>query len=201
MAGLLSEHTLHGDHIYMRGVVPDDIPTIFRWNSNIDYMRYLSRSMPRFHTEDDMRNWMLKDDDEHRTRPWAICTQDGDQIIGTCAFKEIQWQARHAMIWLGIGDVSQRGKGYGTDAVRVMLRYAFTEMNLERIGLEVAAFNTGAKRSYEKCGFVLEGTLRRYMFREGRYWDMYLMSVLRDEWRFPQSTGHVTEATVLDSSS
>ena len=66
------------------------------------------------------------------------------------------------------------------------LRYAFRELNMQRVGLEVGDFNVGARRVYEKCGFQLEGTVRRTMYRDGRLWDMHIMGILREEWEAAQ---------------
>jgi RimJ/RimL family protein N-acetyltransferase len=66
--------------------------------------------------------------------------------------------------------------------MRVILRYAFTEMNLQRITLGVFEYNPRAIRSYEKAGFKVEGILRQYLHREGRYWDEIMMGILREEW-------------------
>jgi RimJ/RimL family protein N-acetyltransferase len=74
------------------------------------------------------------------------------------------------------------GKGYGTDATRALLRYAFEEANLHRIELEVFAFNPRAIRVYEKCGFKLEGVRKQALYREGEWHDEHIMAILRDEW-------------------
>ncbi|MFN2157525.1 MAG: GNAT family N-acetyltransferase, partial [Anaerolineae bacterium] len=73
------------------------------------------------------------------------------------------------------------GKGYGSDAIRTLLRFAFDEMNLHRVQLTVYEDNARAIRAYEKCGFRHEGRLRDAVYRKGRYYDMLLMSVLSGE--------------------
>jgi diamine N-acetyltransferase len=81
-----------------------------------------------------------------------------------------------------IGDKSLWDKGYGTEAVELLLLHGFQTLNLNRIYLRVYSTNLRAKRSYEKAGFVLEGTLRQAMYRHGQYADIHIMSVLRPEW-------------------
>jgi RimJ/RimL family protein N-acetyltransferase len=81
-----------------------------------------------------------------------------------------------------IGDKSLWGQGLGTDGLNALLDFGFGQLRLERIWLEVYDFNERGRRSYEKCGFVLEGTQRRATFRRGAFHDVHLMAILRDEW-------------------
>jgi hypothetical protein len=76
----------------------------------------------------------------------------------------------------------EKGVEKGTDAMRVMLRYVFNELNLRRVSLIVFEYNLRAIRSYEKVGFVHEGRVRRVMQRDGRRWDFLYMGILREEW-------------------
>jgi RimJ/RimL family protein N-acetyltransferase len=105
-----------------------------------------------------------------------------DRLVGILIIKDIFWQARHCSFFIGLGNPEMRGRGYGTDAIRVMLKYAFLEMNLNRIGLEVLSYNKTAIRSYQRVGFKLEGTLRAFAYRDGVYYDMHIMGILRSEW-------------------
>lgn len=81
-----------------------------------------------------------------------------------------------------IGDKNYWNKGYGTDAMRILIRFIFEQMNINKIKLNVYEFNPRAVRCYEKCGFKKEGTLRQEIFRDGKYYDQYIMSILREEY-------------------
>jgi RimJ/RimL family protein N-acetyltransferase len=81
-----------------------------------------------------------------------------------------------------IGEVSRQNRGYGTEAVRLLVRYGFEILNLNRIGLSVFANNLRAIRTYQKAGFVHEGCLRQARFHGGRYEDEYRFAILREEW-------------------
>lgn len=87
-----------------------------------------------------------------------------------------------AMIGIGIGGREYWDKGYGTDAMKVCLRYGFTELNLHRVSLGLHEYNPRALRAYEKAGFKLEGRTRRDLAREGQRYDSFWMGILREEW-------------------
>jgi RimJ/RimL family protein N-acetyltransferase len=86
-------------------------------------------------------------------------------------------------VGLGIGDRNDWGKGYGTDAMKIILRFAFTELNLRRVTLTVFEYNPRAIRSYEKVGFRHEGRLRSILLRDGKRWDMLYMGILAEDWK------------------
>ena len=81
-----------------------------------------------------------------------------------------------------IGDKSCWGQGYGTEAMQLLLEHAFNTLNLNRVDLHVYDDNQRAIEMYKRVGFVEEGRLRDYHFREGKYFDTLIMSILRDEW-------------------
>lgn len=123
--------------------------------------------------------WLRSSRQEEGSRHFAIETLDGE-LIGICGLEDVSRRSRTAIagIWLGRDHWS---KGYGTDAMRVLCRFGFAYMNLQRIGLHVYAPNERAIRSYEKVGFKREGILRRDEFHGGRYVDTYVMGLLADE--------------------
>jgi RimJ/RimL family protein N-acetyltransferase len=88
-----------------------------------------------------------------------------------------------------IGEREYWGKGYGTDAMNLLTRYAFMELNLHRVSLGVHSYNTRALRCYEKAGFRTEGAIRGETFREGRRSDDIYMGILRREWEILEKAG------------
>jgi RimJ/RimL family protein N-acetyltransferase len=116
------------------------------------------------------------------TYSFAIETLDGSNYIGGCGMNQVDWKNRYAVVGIFIGDEQYRGKGYGSDAMRVLLRFIFDEMNMNRVKLFVFSFNQRAIKSYLKCGFKQEGTQRQEMFRDGQYHDTIVMGILRSEW-------------------
>jgi RimJ/RimL family protein N-acetyltransferase len=126
--------------------------------------------------------WFAQMSKDERNYAFAVRTLVEDRLVGLLVIKDIFWQARHCSFFIGIGNPEMRGRGFGSDAVRVMLKYAFLEMNLNRVGLEVLSYNEAALRSYQRVGFRLEGSLRAFAYRDGIYYDMHVMGILRSEW-------------------
>ena len=93
----------------------------------------------------------------------------------------IDWKNRKAVQGIFIGEKEYWGRGYGSDAIRALLGFAFREMNLHRVYLSVYDYNERAIRCYEKCGFRHEGRLRKARFSDGRYHDELMMGILREE--------------------
>ena len=113
----------------------------------------------------------------------AVHVRDTDRLIGSCAFSQLDADNGSALFHITIGEKDAWGKGYGTDATRLMLGHAFTRLGLHRVALSVFAFNERAIRAYRKAGFVIEGRAREAIWRDGRYWDELTMSVLESEWK------------------
>ncbi len=115
--------------------------------------------------------------------PFAIRTLQEDRLIGRCELEITVWANREAFVGIGIGERDYWGRGYGTDAMHILLRYAFTELNLHRVSLNVFSYNERAIHCYEKIGFQHEGRLNRWVHREGRRWDLVYMGILSAEWQ------------------
>lgn len=114
---------------------------------------------------------------------FRLRTLEDDALIGFVALFGIEWNNQCGKMAIGIGDPKHRGKGYGTDALRLILRYGFCELNLHRIGLDVISYNGRAIRAYQKAGFQVEGTMREAVQRDGHKYDRILMSILRNEYQ------------------
>jgi len=112
----------------------------------------------------------------------AIHLRESDRLIGTCAFSQLDGDNGSTLFHITIGERDAWGLGYGTEATELMLAHAFTRLALHRVALTVFEFNSRAIRSYEKCGFVVEGRARQAIARDGRFWDEIHMSILAEEW-------------------
>jgi len=120
-----------------------------------------------------------------RRRLFTVLTKRG-RPIGNISFNSINWQSRRAIVGIMIGEKSYWNRGYGTDAMRTLLRFGFEELGLHKVELNVHSVNKRAMRCYEKCGFVLERTARAHDFYRGRYIDGLGMGILREDWEAGQ---------------
>jgi len=174
-----------GEKVRLRPVEREDLPRYVRWFGDPEVRRHLVIYLPFSLAQEErwyegLQERLARGDDV----VLAIETSEGEHI-GSIGLHTINWKDRNAELGIVIGEKAYWGRGYGTDAIRVLLRVAFEEMNLHRVYLRVDADNTRGIRCYEKCGFREEGTLRDAIFREGRYHDQLVMSILRPEFGSP----------------
>lgn len=124
---------------------------------------------------------IANDDDERAS--FIIALPDDSRAVGEVVINEIDHDNRSANIRIALFYEHDAGKGYGTEAMRLMVDYGFKQLNLHRISLGVYAFNPRAIHVYEKLGFKREGVLRDSLLWEGEYIDEITMSILEHEWQ------------------
>ncbi len=174
---------LYGKRIRLRGNERSDLPKFVEWLNDPDVRRYLSKSMPISQAvEEHWFETMLKRPAEEHSLGIEIKDKVGWKLIGNCGFFDLNWRTRSAEVGLFIGEKSCWNKGYGTEVMRLLLQQGFGTLNLNRIYLRVDTENLGGVRAYEKAGFIQEACLRQADYREGRYCDDLIMSVLRSDW-------------------
>lgn len=182
MVPFLGKDLLRGDLVCLARPTKEDIAHFAKWSADMEYQRLLRRGMVYPGSLEEHEAWFAEMAKDEQSFPFSIRTLVEDRLVGMLVIKDIFWQARHCSFFIGLGNPEMRGRGYGSDAIRVMLKYAFLEMNMNRVGLEVMSYNAAALHSYERVGFQLEGTLRAYTYRDGVYYDMHVMGILRNEW-------------------
>jgi RimJ/RimL family protein N-acetyltransferase len=174
--------TLRAARVYLRPAERDDLERFVRWFADAEVTRYLSLRAPfSLAAEERWFDQMLGSQGK-RDYHFVICLVDGDLPIGTAGLHGINGMEGNAEFGISIGEKAYWNRGYGTEALHAICDFGFGALRLERIQLQVFAPNTRARRSYEKAGFVHEGTQRHAMFAEGEFWDVEVMSLLRDEW-------------------
>jgi RimJ/RimL family protein N-acetyltransferase len=174
-----------GELVRLSAMDPDEASKAFsRWDRDSEFRRLLGSSASDLVSQKNLQKMIEKDldeqsDDEHI---FSVRKLDDNQLLGITDLNVDNWPARDTFVGLGIGEREFWGKGYGTDLMKLVLRYAFTEINLNRVTLTVFEYNPRAIRSYEKAGFRHEGRMRKVLNKEGKRWDMLFMGILREEW-------------------
>jgi len=113
---------------------------------------------------------------------FAIRAKEDDRLIGKALIYRIEWSNGNGMLRLGIGSADDRRKGYGSQAMQMLLRYMFAELNLFRVSVDVPEYNEAALALVRKFGFVEEVRRRQALDRDGRRWDLLVFGLLQDEW-------------------
>lgn len=114
---------------------------------------------------------------------FMIRARADDRLIGKAALQRIEWTNGNCFLQIGIGSADDRRKGYGTQAIQMLLRFAFAELNLFRVTAAVPEYNEGALALLRKFGFTQEVCRRSALERDGRRWDLYVFGLLREEWQ------------------
>jgi RimJ/RimL family protein N-acetyltransferase len=181
----MNNQLLVGNLVRLTSEDPQVIAETFsRWGRDSEYTRLLDNDPARMASVMRNKDWLdnLLQKETLDENFFLVRSLAGNNLIGFIGLFAIQWNHGDAWVGIGIGDRQYWGKGFGTDAMRVILRYAFTELNLNRVTLGVFEYNLRARRSYQKAGFTVEGCLRQCIRRQDRYWDEIIMGILREDW-------------------
>jgi RimJ/RimL family protein N-acetyltransferase len=185
---MLEDDLFRGELVRLVAEDPQKVAEMYsHWKRDSEYWRLMASEAAYTHSTRAVKSWIEKE--SQQVPPplvFFIRTLDEDRIIGDIGLEPVKNSHGDAFVGIGIGERACWGKGYGSDAMRVILRYAFTELNLHRVTLDVFEYNPRAIRSYEKVGFKHEGRARGVLHRDGRRWDLIFMGILREEWEGQQ---------------
>lgn len=173
-----------GKRIRLRAVEHTDLPSFVAWLNDPEVTAGLTMCHPL--SQADEEHWyesMLGRPQEEHPLCIEVKEASGWKLIGDMGLMGFDWRNRSAEVGILIGEKQLWNQGYGSEAMALMLRHAFNTLNLNRVMLRVYETNLRAIRSYEKVGFVHEGRQRQAEFRNGRFFDVLLMSILRSEWK------------------
>ena len=177
---MLDKPILHGSTITLRPIIKDDASAMFSTLADEESMR-LTGTQQTFTFEQVEQHCarLLAADDRV---DYAITLKDALTYIGEVVLNDIDWLNRTASYRIALAGPATFGKGYGTEATRLVIDYGFRQLNLHRIELEVYDFNPRAQHVYEKVGFVREGVRRDVLLWEGQYYSAIIMSILAHEY-------------------
>lgn len=164
--------------IYLRLMTREDTDNIVRWrNSDAVRRNFIYQEL---FTPEGHEHWIETQVETGRVVQMIICDLAADRPLGSVYIRDIDRQHHKAEYGIFIGEADARGRGIGTAAARLMLRYCFEEEGLHRVYLRALAENQQAIRSYEKAGFTREGLLRDDVCIDGKYRNIVWMSALNN---------------------
>lgn len=177
-----TSNILRGERIRLAAINKDDIPVYASWYEDAGFSRY-SDSTPAAPLS--QAQWEARLEEQQKAEDgflFAIRELEEDAMIGFVELDGIQWTHQTTWLGIGLGDRAYWGKGYGREAMELILKFAFHELNLHRVQLNVFSYNERAISLYRKLGFVQEGVMREYLSRDGQRYDMVMFGLLRREW-------------------
>ncbi|GGN66862.1 GNAT family N-acetyltransferase [Oceanobacillus indicireducens] len=167
-----------GKNIYLRLMEKRDVKHKVKWINDPEVRKTLFfQDVSELATE----QWLIKVTNDNTRNDYVICEQGNDTPIGFASVVNIDLRNSSAETYVCIGDKNYWGKGYGTEVKKLLTKYVFLELGLNRVYAYNWAENRGMIRINEKLGFTLEGTLRQERFSNGEYKDRVLFSMLREE--------------------
>lgn len=176
---LIALPTLIGTRVTLRPLTVDDIDLYFEYLQDPEGLRLTGTH--RTFTRSDALEWLVRLPTLEDRVDLAIVPHDVGHFVGEVVINSIDMPNHCASLRVGLGPDAHRGKGYGTEALHLLIAWAFEQLALNRIELEVYAFNARAIHVYEGLGFQHEGVRRQSLYQDGRFVDTHMMGLLRGE--------------------
>ena len=168
-----------GKKVILEGVTSGDIESFRLWRNEPHLRKYFREY--REITDVMQKKWFEKITNDPNQVNFSIKDKTNQKLIGHCGLYYINWINRTGEFGIYVGDDKYRGGGFGSDALRHLCKYGFEDLNLNRIWCEVYS-NNASLDMYRHIGFIDEGVMRKSYYNEGRYWDSYMLSMLREEY-------------------
>ena len=158
-----------------------------KWTHNSDFMRMYeltpARPMSAAIIKKQYEKLEKQVEEDKNLYNFMIRAKDDDHLIGKAAIQWIEWTNGNAWVHLGIGSAQDHRKGYGSQALSMLVRFAFAELNLFRLSARIPEYNQAALALFSKFGFVEEVRRRQALDRDGRRWDLIVFGLLNSEWQ------------------
>ena len=160
-----------GRLVRLRAFEQTDLDANHAFMNDYATLRDMLSGLPLPASYEDERRWLDQQTSYTRGEYQFAIEDGGGDLVGRCGLIRVDWKNRVGEIGIMIG-APYRGRGYGTEAMELLCRFAFQEMNLHKLKVSVFAFNKAAICCYEKSGFIQEGLLKSEIFRAGAYQDV-----------------------------
>ena len=166
-----------GEKVYLSPRNSCDALVAAKWLNNYEVAKYINQYVKTIN-EDSEREYLAKNNHEY---DYAIVDLESDKLIGFIDLKKVDFISRTATLGVFIGREEYLSRGYGSDAIKLILNFGFNFLNLNNIKLEVLGFNIRAIKAYQKCGFKKFGVWKNSHYAEGTYHDIVFMNVTKSE--------------------
>lgn len=165
-----------GNNIFISALNTTDKSTILNWVNNPELKNKIGTIYPISDIEHE--KWFSSRFENSNEKIFGIVSQEYNCLVGIIGLKNIDFINRNAELYIYIGETQYQSKGLGTDAIKTILDFSFNQLNLHRIYLNVFAYNENAIKVYKLIGFEIEGVLKESLFRDGKYHDKIIMSMI-----------------------
>ncbi len=176
--------------VRLRKLSPSDARTYHDWRNDLEVMKTTSPQLDLY-TLEETEQFISVIASQANAKGYMIEHKKSGQTVGIVSLINIDYKNRSAECVIDIGEREMWGKGIGTSAMSLLLEFAFHELNLHRVYLQVFSFNDRGIKLYEKMGFTPDGRLRESLYRGGRWHDTLIMSLLQKEYLDRSATGAV----------
>lgn len=171
-----------GEKIYLRGLEKNDISgNWFNWFNNPEITYYMTNG-ERPNSYEQLEKYYNQIRKSNEDFVFAIVCKKNNAHIGNCGLHAFDKISRRAKLGIVIGEKDYQNKGIGQEVVRLLIKYGFETLNLNKISLKVNSENVIAIKIYKKYGFIKEGALRDDIYKNGKYYDSLAMSILRKDY-------------------
>lgn len=167
-----------GERLYLSPINSEDIEQYVKWMNDFDTAKGIDQ-IKRMVSLTSEKEYL--EEVSHKEYNFSIINSETDRLMGSISLHKIDLIDRTAELGIFIGEESDRSKGYGSEAIKLLLDYGFNQINLNNIMLKVYSFNERAQKSYAKCGFKVFGIWKNSHYFNGSYCDEIFMNISRED--------------------
>jgi len=182
--------------IKLRTLVKKDVSPFYKWINDEEVVKYSLSLFTKINTKKEINKWFSSLINDKNSNNLGIYLDATDELIGYTGFCNISKTNKSGEYFIFIGEKEAWGKGIGTKVTEKILKIGFIEHQLNRIMLTVSEPNIGGLKAYKKAGFKIEGRLREASFRDNKFHDKFIMSILKSEWKSRKITN---KSTILNT--
>lgn len=185
---MLGSELLRSVNVELTALTKADAAIIALWHQDAKYMRFQDTAPAYPISEDQVLEYLEQNRKLKDHMAFGLRRTTDASLIGVAEIEDINWHHSNAWLSISLGKAFWN-QGLGIEALRLLVRYAFQELNLHRLQLTVFEYNERAQAVYRKVGFCLEGRMREWILRDGKRYDMLQMGLMASEWRASQPEG------------